>query len=81
MNLTSLFGKQVVALYEGETVGTISGATFNNSLTKIHSFKVFDEDQNEYELLLSSIKKMQDCVIINNKQKVIPPRTRKENNC
>ena len=70
MKLTSLFGKQIFALYEGEIVGTISGAIFDYAFTKIQSFKVFDQDENEFELKIDNIKSMSDCVLISNKNKL-----------
>ena len=70
MKLTQLFGKQVFSLYEGEIVGTISGAIFNDSFSKIKAFKIFDQDENELELLLCNIKAMADYIIINNKSKL-----------
>lgn len=71
MNLTNIFGKQVFALYEGEIVGTICGAIFNRELTKVSSLKMFDMEENEYEIKFSSIKAMSDCVIIANKEKLL----------
>lgn len=70
MKITNLFGMQVYSLYEGEIVGTISGALFNHSQTKINAFKIFDQEENEYELLLSNIKAMTDCIVITNKNKL-----------
>ncbi len=70
MNLTSLFGKQIFALYEGQTIGTISGATFNSGLNKVRSFKVFDNDDNELELFLTDIKAMSDFALVNNASKL-----------
>ena len=70
MKLTNLIGKQVYSIYEGEILGTISGATFNNSLNKIKSFRVFDKDDNEYEILLCDIKALSDCVVVTNKNKL-----------
>lgn len=70
MNLTSLFGKQIFALYEGQTIGTISGATFNSALNKVKSFKVFDNDDNEFELMLCDVKAMSDFAIVNNALKL-----------
>ena len=69
MKLTAIFGKQIFSLYEGEILATISGATFNNNLNKIKSFKVFDNEENEYELLLNNIKAMTDYVLVTNKNK------------
>ncbi len=71
MNLTNLFGKQVFALYEGEIVGTVYDAIFNKDFTKISSLKMFDEDENEFEIKFTSIKAMNDCIIIANKDKLL----------
>lgn len=70
MNLTHLFGKQVFALYEGEIVGTICDAIFSSDLTKVTGLKMFDQDENEYEIKFSKIKAMKDCVVIANKEKL-----------
>lgn len=70
MKLTEIFGKQVYSLYEGALIGTINGATFNQSLTKIKSFILFDQDENEHELYFSNIKALSDHVIISNKTKL-----------
>lgn len=72
MKLTELFGKQIFSLYEGELVATISGATFNLALNKIKSFKVFDSEENEFDLSLSDIKAMSDFIIVANKNKLQP---------
>lgn len=70
MNLTNLFGKQVFALYEGEIVGTVSDAIFNRDLTKVAGLKIFDMEENEFEIKFCSIKAMNDCIIIANKEKL-----------
>lgn len=70
MNLTNLFGKQVFALYEGEIVGTVCGAVFNKDFTKISALKMFDSNEDEFEIKFSGIKAMNDCVIIANKEKL-----------
>ena len=70
MKLTNLFGKQVFALYEGEIIGTISSAIFNNDLTRVSCLKMFDLEENEFEIKFCSIKAMNDCVIIANKEKL-----------
>jgi len=72
MYLTNLYGKQVFALYEGEVVGTIANATFNDKLTKIISFKIFDNEENEFELKTSQIRAFNDCFIISNTSKLLP---------
>ena len=58
MNLTNLFGKQVFALYEGEVVGTVCDAIFNKDLTKVSGLKMFDLEENEFEIKFTSIKAM-----------------------
>lgn len=70
MNLTNLFGKQVFALYEGEVVGTVCDAIFNKDLTKVSGLKMFDLEENEFEIKFTSIKAMNDCIIIANKDKL-----------
>lgn len=72
MNLTNIFGKQVFALYEGEVVGTIVEAYFNVNFTKISKFKIFDSEENEFEINVNGIKAINDCVIISNKNKLLP---------
>ena len=71
MNLTNIIGKQVFALYEGEIVGTICDVVFNRDLTKVSALKMFDQDENEYEIKFSSIKALNDCVILANKDKLL----------
>ncbi len=68
MKLTELFGKQIYSIYEGEIVGTVSDAIFNQ--TKITDFKLFDKDEHEYKLPLNNIKALSDYIIINNKNKL-----------
>lgn len=70
MNLTNLFGKQVFALYEGEIIGTVIEAIYNNDYTKVIGLKIFDNDEIEYEIKLKSIKAINDCIIISNKNKL-----------
>lgn len=70
MRLSKLFGKQVYSIYEGEIVGTISGAVFSESQKKITAFKIFDQEENEYELIIANIKAMTDCILITNKNKL-----------
>ncbi len=70
MNLTNLFGKQVFALYEGEIIGTVCGAVFNKDFTKISALKMFDSNEDEFEIKFCGIKAMNDCVIIANKEKL-----------
>lgn len=73
MELTDFFGMQIFSIYEGENIGTVFGATFNKELTKIKSFKVFDSEENEFELLITNIKNMSDCILITNKSKLSSP--------
>lgn len=68
MKLTEIFGKQVYSIYEGEIVGTVCDAIFNQ--TKLISFKLFDKDEHEYKLSLNNIKALSDCIVINNKNKL-----------
>lgn len=68
MKLTEIFGKQIYSIYEGEIVGTVSDAIFNQ--TKIIAFKLFDKDEHEYKLSLTNIKALSDYIIINNKNKL-----------
>lgn len=70
MNLTQLFGKQVFALYEGEVVGTISDAIFSSDLSKVIGLKMFDIEENEYEIKFTKIKAMKDCIIVPNREKL-----------
>lgn len=70
MNLSNLIGKQILAVYEGEIVGTVCGATFNYNLTKIKSLKVFDNNENDYEINYSNIKAVGEYVVIANTQKL-----------
>ena len=72
MNITELFGKQIYSIYEGEELGTIAGAIFNANLNKIKSFKIFDNYDNEYELLFKDIKSLDTYVLITNKSKLLP---------
>lgn len=73
MNLTDIIGKKVYSIYEGEIVGTILQASFDRQFTKIHSFRIFDEEENEFDILMSNIKALGDCVIITNKNKLNTP--------
>lgn len=70
MKLTELYGKQIYSLYEGEILATISGACFSANLNKIKSFKVFDQEENEFSLPIANIKAMSDFVIVSNKNKL-----------
>lgn len=70
MKLSNMYGKKVFALYEGEIVGTIAGSIFNSNFNKVKAFKIFDGDENEYELNFNNIKTFSDCVIITNKNKL-----------
>lgn len=70
MRLSNMYGKKVFALYEGEIVGTIAGSMFNSDFNKVKAFKIFDSDENEYELNFNNIKTFADCVIITNKNKL-----------
>lgn len=70
MKLTNLIGKQVYSIYEGEIIGTISGVTFNNLLNKINSFKLFDKDDNDFEIMINNVKAFSDCVVVTNKNKL-----------
>lgn len=70
MDLTNLFGKQVFALYEGEIVGTVCDAIFNRDLKQVDFLKVFDAEENEFVIKFASIKAMNDCIIIANKEKL-----------
>ena len=72
MKLTDFFGKKIYSLYEGEVVGTIYGATFNKNYSKIKAFKLFDEDENEFELMLKDVYAMSENVIIANRSKFTP---------
>ena len=70
MNLKNLIGKKIYSIYEGEAIGTIMDICFNDSFSKISSFVVFDNDEDEYSLPISSIMSMCDCVMIKNKTKL-----------
>lgn len=72
MKLSNMYGKKIFALYEGEIVGTISESTFNLENNKVKSFKIFDNEENEFELFLNDIKTLAECVIITNKNKLKP---------
>lgn len=71
MNLTNIIGKQVFALYEGEIIGTVCDVVFNRDLTKVSALKMFDQDENEYEIKFSMVKALNDCVIIANRDKLL----------
>ena len=70
MNLKNIIGKKVYSVYEGDTVGTVMSANFNNSFKKISSLIVFDDEDDEYCLPLSSVMAMGDGIIIKNRTKL-----------
>ncbi|MBE7074729.1 MAG: hypothetical protein E7376_01960 [Clostridiales bacterium] len=70
MQISNLFGKQVFALYEGEIIGTIIDANFNASFNKVLSLKLFDMEENEFELKINNIKAIGECIILSNKTKL-----------
>ena len=70
MKLSNMYGKKIFALYEGEIIGTIADSIFNSDYNKIYAFKIFDNEENEFELRLCDIKCFSDCVVITNKNKL-----------
>ena len=70
MKLTDFFGKQVFSIYEGEIVATISGVSFCYLNNKLKSFYAFDNEENEYKILINDIKAMNDVVVITNTNKL-----------
>ena len=70
MNIKKIIGKQVFSLYEGELIGTIINVGFNTNYTKINSFTIFNEDDDEFCIPFNSVFAIGDGIIIKNKSKI-----------
>ena len=73
MNLISeIISKKVLNLYSGKIEGVIVDAFFDDKYKKIKYFKMFDETDEEYEILSTKIYAISDSIVIRNSQAIIP---------